>query len=44
VTGQFRVLCDGQHDEEAVEEQEEVVEAIGSEPVHVNPPKVQPPL
>jgi hypothetical protein len=44
VTGQFRVLCDGQHDEEAVEEEEEVVDAVGSEPVHVSPPKVEPPL
>jgi hypothetical protein len=45
VTGQFRVLCDGQHDEgEVEEEQEEVVEAVGSEPVYVNPPKVEPPL
>jgi hypothetical protein len=44
VTGQFRVLCDGQHDDELVEEEEEVVDAVGSEPVHVNPPKVEPPL
>jgi hypothetical protein len=45
VSGNFRVLCDGQHDEgEVEEEQEEVVEAVGSEPVYVNPPKVEPPL
>jgi len=36
VTGNFRVLCDGQHteDEESVEEAE-VVEAVGSTPVAV---------
>ena len=45
VTGQFRVLCDGQHGEGEVEEaEEEVVEAVSSEPVHVNPPKIEPPL
>ena len=44
VTGQFRVLCDGQHDEGAVEEEQEVIEAIASEPVHVTPPKLEPPL
>jgi len=45
MTGQFRVLCDGQHGEGEVEEsEEEVVEAGSSEPVHVNPPKIEPPL
>ena len=48
VTGQFRVLCDGQHDSELEEEQEEVVDAVASEeigePVYVTPPKVEPPL
>jgi len=44
VTGQFRVLCDGEHDEEGVEEEEEIVEAIGSEPAHVTPPRIEPPL
>jgi hypothetical protein len=44
VTGQFRVLCDGEHDEGAVEEEEEVVEAVSSEPVFVTPPKIEPPL
>src|SRR5436305_13006829 len=39
VTGQFRVLCDGQHDGGEVEEGQEVVEAVSSEPVHVTPPK-----
>ena len=50
VTGNFRILCDGQHDEGAVEEEEEVVEAVASEeivaPVH-SPgpaPPVRPPV
>jgi hypothetical protein len=48
-TGNFRVLCDGQHDgsESAVEE-EEVVDAVAheevAEPVFVTPPRVEPPL
>ena len=34
VTGNFRVLCDGQHDEDLEEvEEEEVVEAVSSQPV-----------
>ena len=48
VTGQFRVLCDGEHDEGAVEEEEEMVDAVASEeigePLHVTPPKIEPPL
>jgi hypothetical protein len=44
VTGQFRILCDGEHDEGAVEEEEEVLDAVASEPVFVNPPKIEPPL
>jgi hypothetical protein len=44
VTGQFRVLCDGDHDEELEVEEEEIVEAIAAEPVHVTPPKVEPPV
>ncbi len=32
-TGNFRILCDGQHDHGAVEEEEEVVEAVSSEEV-----------
>jgi hypothetical protein len=48
VTGQFRVLCDGQHDEGAVEEEEEVTEAVGSQeveiPVPVAPPPLKPPV
>jgi hypothetical protein len=47
VTGQFRVLCDGEHDVEK-EEEEEIADAIASEevaePVHVTPPRIEPPL
>jgi hypothetical protein len=36
VTGNFRVLCDGQHDEDLEEvEETEVVEAVGSTPVEI---------
>jgi hypothetical protein len=31
VTGNFRVLCDGEHDEEREEAEQEVVEAVSSE-------------
>jgi hypothetical protein len=34
-TGQFRILCDGQHDEELNEEETEVVEAIAQEEIEV---------
>ena len=44
VTGQFRVLCDGQHGEGATEEEEEVVEAVGSQEVEVASPAAPPPL
>jgi hypothetical protein len=52
MTGQFRVLCDGDHDEGLVEEEEEVVDAIASEeiaePVHAPgpgpPPQIKPPF
>ena len=44
VTGQFRILCDGQHDEGAVEEEEEVVEAVGSQEVEIPAPVAPPPL
>ena len=44
VTGQFRILCDGDHGEGAVEEEEEVVEAVGSEEVEVPAPAAPPPL
>jgi hypothetical protein len=49
VTGNFRILCDGQHDLEEQEE-EEVVEAVASEEVVVapagpeRPPAVRPPV
>ena len=52
MTGQFRILCDGQHDG-AVEEEEEVVDAVAeqelAEPVHAPgpgtaPPPLEPPL
>lgn len=33
MTGQFRILCDGQHDEGAVEDEEEVVEAVSEQEV-----------
>jgi hypothetical protein len=52
MTGQFRILCDGQHEEGAVESEEEVVDAVASEELHepaeapgVSPaPRVRPPL
>ena len=33
VTGNFRVLCDGQHDEELEEAEEEMLEAVATTPV-----------
>jgi hypothetical protein len=52
MTGQFRVLCDGLHDEGVEEREEEVVDAIAeqelAEPVYApgegTPPPLQPPL
>jgi len=52
MTGQFRSLCDGDHGEGAVEEEEEVVEAIASEeiaePAHAPgpgpAPQIKPPF
>jgi hypothetical protein len=52
VTGAFRVLCDGDHDQGMVEEEEEVVDAIASEeiaePAHApgggEPRPLRPPL
>jgi hypothetical protein len=38
VTGNFRVLCDGQHDEEASEREEEAVEAVATQFVPVAAP------
>jgi hypothetical protein len=37
VSGNFRVLCDGQHDEGEVESQEEVVEAVSTREVPAAP-------
>ena len=48
MTGQFRILCDGQHDQGEVEEEEEVVDAVASEEVVVErgapAPRITPPL
>jgi hypothetical protein len=52
VTGAFRVLCDGEHDQGVEEEEEEILDVIASEevvaPVHVpgegTPPPLKPPL
>jgi hypothetical protein len=51
-TGQFRILCDGDHDKGLVEEEEEVVDAVASEeiaeplyaPAGSPVPPVKPPL
>jgi hypothetical protein len=34
-TGQFRILCNGEHDDEVVEEEEEFLEAIAEEEIEV---------
>jgi hypothetical protein len=40
VTGNFRVLCDGEHDEELTEVEEEAVEAVGSRSIPaISPPR-----
>jgi hypothetical protein len=52
MTGQFRVLCDGLHDEGVEEQEEVVVDAVAeeelAEPVYApgegTPPPLQPPL
>jgi hypothetical protein len=50
VTGNFRVLCDGDHGEAASQEEEEVIDAVASkeiaEPVYApgHAPPVRPPL
>jgi hypothetical protein len=42
VTGNFRVLCDGEHDEESeAAAEQEAVEAVASQYVHVNAPGSQ---
>ena len=43
VTGNFRVLCDGQHDEESSEREEEVVEAVATQFIPLaTPPREAP--
>ncbi len=51
MTGQFRILCDGHHDQGIEEEEEEVVQAVASEEVMApveapsgEPPPLSPPL
>jgi hypothetical protein len=51
MTGQFRILCDGEHDEELTEEEEELADAVSelefAEPVHAPrevPMPLEPPL
>jgi len=52
MTGQFRILCDGMHEEGVEEREEEVVDAIAEqelvEPVYApregSPPPLKPPL
>jgi hypothetical protein len=51
MTGQFRILCDGEHGGGVAEEEEEIVEAVASEEIAVpveapggEPPPLQPPL
>jgi hypothetical protein len=42
VTGNFRVLCDGEHDEELSEAEQETVEAVASTSVPTLPPTRSP--
>ena len=42
VTGNFRVLCDGEHDEELTEAEAETLEAIASTSVPAQPPTRSP--
>ncbi len=49
VTGNFRVLCDGDHDREGEQEEAEGIDAVASEeiaePVYADsPPPIRPPL
>jgi hypothetical protein len=39
VTGNFRVLCDGEHDEGQVEVEQETVEAVATQAVPVSSPQ-----
>ena len=38
VTGNFRVLCDGEHDESLTEAEEETVEAVATQAIPVSSP------
>jgi hypothetical protein len=42
VSGNFRVLCDGEHDEGAVESEEEIVEAVSTQALPVISPGAAP--
>src|SRR5262249_61290956 len=44
VTGNFRVLCDGQHDEQESEAEEEAVEAGASQSIPANAPDAASPF
>ncbi len=52
VTGAFRVLCDGDHDAEREEEEEEILDVVAAQeleqelviPSHGTPPPLRPPL
>src|SRR5579859_1031066 len=50
MTGQFRILCDGQHGQDAEEEEEEMLEVISTQeiaepvPAPGSPPPLRPPL
>jgi hypothetical protein len=42
VTGNFRVLCDGEHDEQREESEQETVEAVSREPLPAVAPAAAP--
>ncbi|MBV9005309.1 MAG: hypothetical protein JOZ98_11535 [Solirubrobacterales bacterium] len=42
MTGQFRILCDGQHDGSAAEEEEEAVDAVAEQEVPAEPLPARP--
>jgi hypothetical protein len=44
VTGNFRVLCDGEHDEGALEREQDAVEAVARQELLVIVPREQPPF
>lgn len=39
VSGNFRVLCDGQHDEGEVESEEEIVKAVSTQALPISSPR-----